>query len=127
MEGSDPTRFGSIVHDVCEAFHEVQMSGRGELPAPIDLFEEIWAEHKLADFEYFLLGRTEIEAFLDRTLYERNGDTIATELPFLYDVKTGRIWVHEAATRDQAIKVAAEGGVRSCRRSIGSIRSTIRL
>lgn len=83
--GSNPTRFGSIVHEVAEVVHEYDAKGDAS-PEPLDVFDDVWRRHHLTDQDYFSLGRGAIEAFIDRTLFERNGVTIATEWPFIIDL-----------------------------------------
>lgn len=110
MEGADPTRFGSIVHEVAERVHQMQMRDE-EVPDPIDLFDQIWAEHKCSDFEYYQLGRTSIEEFLDRTLYDREGSTIGVEVVFCLDVVNQKIWLHEQVTPKLVAQIIKRGGV----------------
>lgn len=110
MEGSDPTRFGSVVHDVAERVHQMAMRGE-EVPDPVEIFDEVWREHKCSDYEYYLLGRTNIEEFLDRTLYERNGETIGVEVVFCMDVVSEKIWLHDQVNDKLVQKIIKGGGV----------------
>lgn len=113
MEGANPTRFGSIVHEVAEIYHqnEMMVSDVEDLPAPIDLFDEVWEKHQLADYEYFLLGRDNIEDFLERTLFDRNGSTVAVELVFVYDVRSGEVWIHPEDIDALVDEIIGAGGV----------------
>ena len=89
--GSNPTRFGSIVHEVAELVH--QYDGKGEAsPDPNEIFDEVWRKHYLVDYDYYELGRDQIAGFIDRTLYERDGITIATEFPFILDLVELQLW-----------------------------------
>lgn len=110
FEGPNPTRFGSIIHEVAETFHEQLMSGISldTVTQPIELFESIWRRHKLADYEYFQLGRVMVESFLHRTLYEREGDTIGTEVLFVMDLDAEKVWVRLDATPDMIWKKVEE-------------------
>lgn len=99
--GDDPLRFGSVVHDVCERYHEAYMRGE-ELPEPLELFDEVWSEHNCADFEYYELGRENIEDFIERTLYDRRGSTISVEFAFVLDLNTLEIYpITENTPKDQ--------------------------
>lgn len=110
LEGTEPTRFGSVVHVVCEQFHELLMQG-APLPSPLDLFDSHWRASGASDLEYFLLGRSNIEAFLDRTLYERPGATIGVEVRFLLDVDNGQIWLREQADAAHVRAIFKQGHV----------------
>lgn len=89
--GSNPTRFGSIVHEVAETVHRLDAEGEAS-PDPTDLFDQIWRNHHLTDFDYFTLGRDQVSDFIDRTLFDRNGVTIATEWPFIIDMVQLQVW-----------------------------------
>lgn len=82
--GNDPTRFGQIVHRVAERMHVLDMAG--ETAEPMALFDEEFRASPLASFDYYQLGRDKLEEFIDRTLYNRNGPTIAAEITFLLDL-----------------------------------------
>ena len=83
--GSNPTRFGSIVHEVAEVAHQYDQAGEAS-PPPTEIFDEVWRRHFLVDFDYHDSGRDLISAFIDRTLFDRNGVTVATEWPFIIDI-----------------------------------------
>ncbi len=89
--GSNPTRFGSIVHEVAQEVHKFDKEGKAS-PDPVDVFDDIWRRHHLTDFSYFDLGRDSITAFIDRTLFDRNGVTVATEWPFIIDLVELEVW-----------------------------------
>lgn len=89
--GSNPTRFGSIVHEVAQKVHNYDKDGKAS-PDPVDIFNDIWRHHHLTDFSYYDLGRDSITDFIDRTLYDRNGVTIATEWPFIIDLVELQVW-----------------------------------
>lgn len=89
---TESTRFGNVVHEVCEEAHNLHMRGE-PVPEPLDLFDEIWRLHDCHDPDYFSLGRAHLDSFLRRTLYGREGDTISTELHFLLDLTTLRPWL----------------------------------
>lgn len=89
--GSNPTRFGSIVHEVAELVHRFDARGEAS-PDPTELFDQVWRDHYLTDYEYYDLGRDQVSDFIDRTLFDRNGVTIATEFPFIIDLVELQVW-----------------------------------
>lgn len=111
-EGSNPTRFGSIVHEVCEEYHRLAMRGE-DPPAPIDLFDQKWQEAKCYDQDYYALGRDNIEEFLERTIHDRNGETVGVETPFVLDIVSGDIYLHVEGddAREVAAQIRDNGGV----------------
>ena len=89
--GSNPTRFGSIVHEVAQEVHRLDQAGKAS-PDPVDIFDDVWRRHHLTDFSYYDFGRDSITDFIDRTLFDRNGVTIATEWPFIIDLVELQVW-----------------------------------
>ncbi len=112
QEGTEPTRFGTVVHTVAEKYHEAHMRG-DDLPDPIQLFDLAWQANKAYDFEYYSLGRTKIEDFLNRTIHARRGDTIMTEIDFVMDLVSMDIYVVDShEQRKQLVKmIIGRGGV----------------
>lgn len=112
--GQAPLAFGNIVHEVAEEYHQREMSGQ-DVPDPIELFDERWSTYQITDLDYYELGRSNIEGFLERTLFDREGDTIAVELPFIMDLTHGEIWplwgVDQPAIEDLAKAIVERGGV----------------
>lgn len=92
-EGANPLLFGTVIHNVAERYHEALLREDGPPPDPEELFDEEWKRSPLADYDYFDFGRSEIDAFLERTLFHRTGETIATELHFVYDARFHRVYV----------------------------------
>jgi len=88
---SQPTEFGNVVHDTMEELHRLAQH-TDEIPHPIDVFDDFWRKRKCTDLDYHILGRENIESFLDRSFKQRDGTTIAQELHFLLDVSIGRAW-----------------------------------
>lgn len=111
IEGTEPTRFGSVVHDVAERFHQTHMQG-GVLPDPIELFDSAWQQSKAYDFDYYSLGRNKIADFLERTIHQRRGDTVMVELDFVYDLVNNEIYlINElSASRKDIVAAIIEGG-----------------
>lgn len=84
--GSEPTRFGTAVHDMMERLHRASMSGE-EVPSFTRLFDEVWTEHACYDREYHGL-REQAEEFMVRSLGGRppSQRTVGVETHFLLDL-----------------------------------------
>lgn len=112
--GSNPTRFGTIVHEVAEIAHKYDSLGEA-CPDPIDIFDDVWRKHHLTDFDYHTIGRDNVAAFIDRTLFNRNGVTIATEWKFVIDLNTMEVTPLSGMTKAKVNKLLARirknGGV----------------
>lgn len=111
--GSNPTRFGTVVHDVAEEMHQLDM--KGKTADPMQLFDKHWRLSNLSDFDYYEFGRETIAEFIDRTLYNRNGVTIATEFGFILDLVDGGVWPTADMSKSEfdktCAKIVKKGGV----------------
>lgn len=111
---TEPTRFGNVVHDVCEEAHRLHMMGEAA-PDPLEIWDRVWRRHDCYDLDYHKLGRETIGAFLERTLYEREGDTVGTEIHFALDLVTLEVWLlddHAPADIEQLVRgIVRAGGV----------------
>lgn len=114
--GTEPTRFGNVIHEVAERAHKISMAG-GEVPSPIDLFDEVWREWDCFDYDYHALGLSKVEDFLRRTFMDRpaTARTIGAELSFLLDIVNGTCVLIGEMSRDEVSKrvarIIALGGV----------------
>lgn len=111
--GSLPTRFGTIVHDVAEEMHKLDMEGK--TADPLEMFDKLWRSSHLADFDYYEFGRSSIAEFIDRTLFHREGVTIATEFGFILDLVDMVVVPTEGLSRDEFLaeckKITDRGGI----------------
>lgn len=100
------THFGSIVHNVAERMHELDMEGK--VGDPVELFDMFWRRTSLTEFSFYKFGKENIQGFIERTLYDRPGDTWATELSFLVDIVNGDLMVIDDDTDQEEILKYAE-------------------
>lgn len=113
-DSSDPTDFGSIVHETVEEVHNLDM--KGEVGYDVwEIFKDLWAERNITDLSYFGLGRDMVVDFIDRTLYDRDGVTIATEWSFVIDVLSLSITPVDGMDKEEIVnicdRISAMGGV----------------
>lgn len=115
-EGTDATRFGTVVHDTCESIHQGIAQDIYDQDSVtddqiIDTFQAFWADSSNYDFERFQFGRDKIVDFLRRSMFSRLGKTIATELLFVYEVETGKVWLPQDSDETAQIinQIIADG------------------
>lgn len=115
-EGTNPTRFGTIVHSVMEETHKRMIShaitDQTDVAALAgELFEETWAKGTCYDFDYYQLGKDKIGEFVSRSIFNRRGRTIATEFFFILDLTTDKFWISPEDPLGLCAKIKAMGGV----------------
>jgi hypothetical protein len=96
MEGTDNTRFGTIVHNTQERIHEAGMLEQIEELSDeyiMEIFDSEWQSANCYDFEMYTHGSDKIADFVRKSFTHRLGETIAVELMFVLEVETDRVWV----------------------------------
>lgn len=94
-EGTDATRFGNAAHNTMEHFHNLLM--REEPFDDNDIYEHFNTQFAISgclSVEHYTLAQDKLVEWLHKSIYERNGRTIATELVFVYCVETKEVWVN---------------------------------
>lgn len=78
-----------------------------------EVFDRQWRHNTCTDFELYAVGRDKIADFIRRSIFNRQGVTIATELLFVIDLETLKVWT--PANRDEVAKIVdriiAMGGI----------------
>lgn len=100
-EGTNPTRFGNVVHNTQEKIHQDIIAAQNGLRAMPELTDEYimkyfdaeWVASGSYDFEIYVFGKDTIADFVRRGITKRIGRTIHAELLFVYEVETRRVWV----------------------------------
>lgn len=100
-EGTNATRFGTIVHNVCEKVHKDWMVDLAFGPLAkgisddviMQYFDEFWKAGNCYDFEIYAFGRDKIADFVRNTISKRLGVTIATEFLFVYEVEEHKVFL----------------------------------
>lgn len=111
-EGTNPTRFGTVVHNTCEQIHQLLMQGAEvDEDLMVQIFDEQWRANTCTDFEYFSYGRDRIASFIHRSVYDREGETIAVELLFVMDLGTREVWVNPDDPKTIINMIRERGGV----------------
>lgn len=115
-EGTNPTRFGTIVHAVMEETHKRMISHEITDNTDVailasELFDARWAAGTCYDFDYYQLGKDKIGEFVSRSIFNRRGRTIATEFFFILDLTTNRYWINPENPLELCAKIKAMGGV----------------
>lgn len=110
-EGTDPTRFGTVVHNVQEEIHERCLREEASFAEVTDdyimqVFDEKWQEGNCYDFEIYALGRDKIANFVRKSFVERLGTTVSTEFLFILEIETNRLWMPE--TREAGTVIVDE-------------------
>jgi hypothetical protein len=115
-EGTNPTRFGTVVHGVLEETHKRMIAH--EITDQTDvsvlagtIFEEHWAAGSCYDFDYYQLGKDKMGEFVSRSIYNRRGRTVATEFFFILDLVSNRYWIDPVDPIALCEKIRAMGGV----------------
>lgn len=124
QEGTDATRFGTVVHNVMEVIHADLIEGiANSNDSILWWFDDQWAASKATEFdEYYRLGREKIVDFVRRSILDRDGETVAVELNFVYDLVNDQVYLVtecrlklagnyiEVANRQDAINAIRESG-----------------
>ena len=93
-EGTDSTRFGTAVHNTLEHFHNLTMVEEKFTDKDVlDYFDTQFAMSGCLDPELYTLAQDVLVDFLNRTINERHGTTVATELAFVLDVEANTVLV----------------------------------
>lgn len=99
-EGTNATRFGTVVHSVMETVHHLTMIDQKPSDQRIiELYKESWSNSTCTDPDLFRLGLNGIVAYVKRSVTKRIGETIAVELDFVYEVETKQIFLPQEDTR----------------------------
>jgi hypothetical protein len=90
-EGTDATRFGTIVHAVMEEMHERLMQheigDQDDIEAlALESFNRHWSANTCYDFDKYELGSDKIGEFLKRSIMSREGRTVSAEMTFVMDL-----------------------------------------
>jgi hypothetical protein len=95
QEGTDATRFGTVVHNTMEQIHADLIEGINNSNDNILWwFDEFWRQSAATEFdEYYRLGRERIVDFVRRSILDRDGDTVAVELDFVYDLVNDQVYL----------------------------------
>jgi hypothetical protein len=118
-EGTNPTRFGTVVHAVLEEIHHDLMtetigdSGLDSDEIIMGYFRRHWSWGTCYDLEFFSLGSDKLGEFVRKSVRNRLGNTIATELLFVYDIVTEQVWVidHRNEVTEIVDEILSWGGV----------------
>jgi hypothetical protein len=110
-EGTDPTRFGTVVHGTMEEYHSFLLEnpeaakhdGPEVMEFVMELFDNQWRTGTCYNFDIYQFGRTKIYDFLKRSIFNRLGETISTELMFVLDLDTMQVFL--PATYEEALKI----------------------
>lgn len=111
--GSSATRFGTLVHNTAERVHKGEIMG--EALDPMEVFQDELGKSQGINWDYFSFGYDVIGDFIDRTLYDRQGQTVSVEMPFLLDIV--HMEIHDISDMDidevkkLAAKMVKRGGV----------------
>jgi hypothetical protein len=93
-EGTDSTRFGTATHNTLEHFHNLLMlEHRFTQEDVLAYFDKQFALSGCLDPEFYTLAQDKLVDFLSRTIFERHGTTVATELAFVLDVECNTVHV----------------------------------
>jgi hypothetical protein len=115
-EGTNPTRFGTVVHSTLEETHKRMIEHAITDTTDVaklggELFDEYWSRGTCYDFDYYQLGRDKIGEFVSRSIFNRRGRTIATEFFFILDLVSNRYWIDPIDPIAICEKIRAMGGV----------------
>lgn len=115
-EGTNPTRFGTVVHWTMEETHKRMIANEITDVTDVsqlacELFEEYWSRGTCYDFDYYQLGKDKIGEFVSRSIFARRGKTIATEFFFILDLISNRYWIDPQEPIELCKKIRAMGGV----------------
>jgi hypothetical protein len=118
-EGSNPTRFGTVVHEVLETIHYDLMIGvidDADLDTDkivLEYYDRAWRENACYDFDYYDEGMLKIPEFVRRSVRNRAGSTVGTEILFAYDAVFNKVYFAEdrVAIRKHVAAILAAGGV----------------
>ncbi len=101
-EGTDPTRFGTVVHGSLEDLH-ADWAGLDVEPREfinlitdeflIETFDRNWKRGSCYDFDFYMFGKDKVASFMRRSLVNRLGKTVYTELDFVLEVETNKVWL----------------------------------
>lgn len=95
-EGTDATRFGTIIHNVMEVVHhKVMTDGHAAISAGLveEIFDQLWSESTCYDMDLYRLGKQKIAKYAMDSLSRRVGTTVAVELEFVYDVEAREVFI----------------------------------
>lgn len=95
-EGTDATRFGTVVHTVMEQVHHIAMTlGQESITDEqiMEWYQEAWKTSTCTNFELYTLGFNGIVQFAKKSLKNRHGTTVAVELEFVYDIQADEVFV----------------------------------
>lgn len=99
-EGTDPTRFGTVIHAVMEDVHHNIMIGEDVDDLFIEQkYEQHWRQSLCTNKDFYDLGKAGIVAYVKRSTQKRIGQTIAVELDFVFDLEANKVYLPEAGTK----------------------------
>lgn len=114
QEGTDATRFGTVVHAVLEDVFQKRIRRDAEIDELIaaspKLYLDYWAKSSNSGLEYFELGLDRIEAFV-KSAFDSPGEPMETELLFVYDAVADKTYLNPRDPIALCKRIRAMGGV----------------
>lgn len=99
-EGTDATRFGTIIHTVMEQVHQsIMQNGSFDESKVPEIYESTWKTSQCYDMALYELGKNGIRQFVSRSLHRRIGTTVSIELEFVYDVEADEVFITMEGTK----------------------------
>lgn len=114
QEGTDATRFGTVVHAVLEHVFQKRLSREESIEdliaASPKLYLDYWAKSSNSGLEYFELGLERIEEFV-KSAFDSPGQPMETELLFVYDAVHDKSYFNPRDPIALCKRIRAMGGV----------------